>query len=260
MSAREKPAAWSIEVEEVAFTYPGASRAALSGVSLAVAAGEHVAVVGPNGAGKSTLLLHLIGIFLPQHGKVRVGELEVCSANLEEIRSRVGIVFQDPDDQLFMPTLLEDVAFGPLCRGRAPEEAEDRARRALTEVGLGSLDPGRAAHHLSGGEKRRAAVATVLSMDPGVLALDEPTANLDGRGRRSIAEVLRDREQTLLVVTHDVEFAAAVCPRIVLMDGGRVVADLPRDELLARTDLLLEHGLELASWLRAGWPGGGAGT
>lgn len=260
MSAAERPVACPVEVEDLAYMYPGASRAALSGVRLAVAAGEHVAVVGPNGAGKSTLLLHLNGILLPQQGAVRVGGLEVSPPNLEEVRTRVGIVFQDPDDQLFMPTLLEDVAFGPLCRGLPAQQAESRARRALLEVGLGELDPGRAAHHLSGGEKRRAAVATVLSMDPGVLALDEPTANLDGRGRRSIAEILRDREQTLLLVTHDVEFAVAVCPRIVLMDGGRVVADLARDELLMRTDLLLEHGLELAGWLRSGRPGDDPGT
>ncbi len=149
-----------------------------------------------------------------------------------------------------MPTLLEDAAFGPLCHGASREEAEARARRALQSVGLGDVDAGRAAHHLSGGEKRRAALATVLGLEPGVLALDEPSASLDGRGRRQIAEILRARSQTVMVVTHDVEFAAAVCPRTILLDAGRLIADRPSEDMLRDTDLLLEHGLELARWLR----------
>jgi energy-coupling factor transporter ATP-binding protein EcfA2 len=222
---------------------------ALSDLSLAVEPGEHVAIVGPNGAGKSTLLLHLNGILEPSAGEIGIGGLRVSPENAPEIRCRVGLVFQDPDDQLFMPTLLEDAAFGPLCHGASRDEAEDRARRALESVGLGEIDAGRAAHHLSGGEKRRAALATVLSLEPGVLALDEPTASLDGRGRRQIAEILRARSQTLIVVTHDVEFAAAVCPRMVLMEGGRMIADRPSAKILADTDLLHEHGLELSRWL-----------
>jgi len=255
MSSGGQARAWDIEIESLGFSYPGSHSPALSEVTLSLAPGEHVAIVGPNGAGKSTLLLHLNGILEPDVGTVSIGGLSAIKENFPEIRSRVGLVFQDPDDQLFMPTLLEDVAFGPLCQSMSSAEAESRARKALQSVGLGELDAGRAAHHLSGGEKRRAALATVLSMEPGVLALDEPTASLDGRGRRQIAEILRARSQTVVVVTHDVEFAAAVCRRIVLMDGGRIVADASSDDILRNTDLLLEHGLELADWLRGNMPG-----
>ena len=248
--------AWGVEIEKLSFSYPASHSRALSDVTLSLAPGEHVAIVGPNGAGKSTLLLHLNGILEPEAGTASIGDLSVTQDNLPEIRTRVGLVFQDPDDQLFMPTLLEDVAFGPLCQGAPRAEAESRARRALESVGLGDVDAGRAAHHLSGGEKRRAALATVLSMEPGVLAMDEPTASLDGRGRRQIAEILRARPQTVIVVTHDVEFAAAVCRRIVLMDDGRIVADAPSGEILSNTELLLEHGLELADWLRGSVPEG----
>ncbi len=254
MSDGVQARAWGVEIENLSFSYPGAPAPALSELTLSLAPSEHVAIVGPNGAGKSTLLLHLNGILEPDAGSVSVGGLPAIRENLREIRSRVGLVFQDPDDQLFMPTLLEDVAFGPLCQGESGAEAELRAREALLSVGLGDIDAGRAAHHLSGGEKRRAALATVLSMEPGVLAMDEPTASLDGRGRRQIAEILRARSQTVVVVTHDVEFAAAVCRRIVVMDGGIIVADAPADDILRNTDLLLEHGLELADWLRGDAP------
>jgi cobalt/nickel transport system ATP-binding protein len=246
--------AWGVDISALTYSYPGAAAPALSDVTVSVAPGEHVAIVGPNGAGKSTLLLHLNGILEPSAGSLRVGDLPVTPADLPEIRGRVGLVFQDPDDQLFMPTLLEDVAFGPLCQGLPRQEAEAQARRALGSVGLGHIDARRPAHHLSGGEKRRAALATVLSMDPGILAFDEPSAELDGRGRRVIAEILRARPQTVVVVTHDVEFAAAVCPRIVLLDGGRLIADRSADAILNDTGLLLEHGLELARWLREGAP------
>ncbi|NIR45060.1 MAG: ABC transporter ATP-binding protein [Gemmatimonadetes bacterium] len=249
MSAQERPAAWSIQIDDLSYTYPGRERPALSAVSLRVEPGEHVAVVGPNGAGKSTLLLHLNGILLPAGGSVRIGDLTVEPAALPEIRNRVGLVFQEPDDQLFMPTLLEDVTFGPLCQGLATDEARRRARAALESVGLGEVDANRAAHHLSGGEKRRAALATVLTTDPGVLAFDEPSAGLDGRGRRTVAALLQERSQTVIIVTHDVEFAAAVCPRMVLMDGGDLVADRPSRDLLEDGRLLRQHGLELARWL-----------
>ena len=249
MNANPAAAAWDVEIHGLTYGYPGAKRIALSDVSLSIAAGQHVAVVGPNGAGKSTLLLHLNGILVGSAGSLSIGGLDVAPENIGEIRRRVGLVFQDPDDQLFMPTLLEDVAFGPLCHGADAADAEARARRALESVGLSHVDPYRPAHHLSGGEKRRAALATVLSRDPGVLALDEPSAALDGRGRRQIAEILRARPQTLLVVTHDVEFAAAICSRMILIDEGRVVFDGRTSELLNDTKLLVSHGLELASWL-----------
>ncbi|MGD2217693.1 MAG: ABC transporter ATP-binding protein [Gemmatimonadales bacterium] len=249
MSCLDSDAAWGLEIVGLTYGYPGASVPALAGISLTIEPGEHAAVVGPNGAGKSTLLLHLNGILQPTAGSVAVGGLAVLPENLPAVRTRVGLVFQDPDDQLFMPTLLEDAAFGPLCHGASRDEAEERARRALESVGLGKIDAGRAAHHLSGGEKRRAALATVLSFEPGVLALDEPTESLDGRGRRQIAEILRARSQTVILVTHDVEFAAAVCPRMLLIDRGSLVADRPAADILNDTDLLVEHGLELARWL-----------
>jgi cobalt/nickel transport system ATP-binding protein len=252
MSCLGSDAAWGIEIAGLDYSYPGTSAPALSGITLKIEPGEHVAIVGPNGAGKSTLLLHFNGILEPTAGSVSVGGLAVLPEHLPEVRTRVGLVFQDPDDQLFMPTLLEDAAFGPLCHGASSQEAEKRARRALQSVGLGEVDASRAAHHLSGGEKRRAALATVLSLEPGVLALDEPTESLDGRGRRQIAEILRARSQTIIVVTHDVEFAAAVCRRMLLIDGGTLIADRSADEMLEDTGLLLEHGLELARWLREG--------
>jgi cobalt/nickel transport system ATP-binding protein len=250
MSCLGSEAAWSVELTGLSYAYPGASAPALTAVSLTIEPGEHVAIVGPNGAGKSTLILHLNGILEPTAGSLSIGSLRVIPENLPEVRTRVGLVFQDPDDQLFMPTLLEDAAFGPLCHGASRTEAEERARRALESVGLGEVDAGRAAHHLSGGEKRRAALATVLSLEPGVLALDEPTESLDGRGRRQIAEILRARPQTVIVVTHDVEFAAAVCGRMLLLDHSRLIADRSADEMLEDTELLLAHGLELARWLR----------
>jgi len=249
MNAGSARTAWDIDIRGLSFGYPGAQRPAISDVSILVAAGEHVAIVGPNGAGKSTLLLHLNGILEPSTGTLSIGGLGVVPDNLPEIRRRVGLVFQDPDDQLFMPTLLEDVAFGPLCHGAGNAEAEVLAREALESVGLSQVDAHRPAHHLSGGEKRRAALATVLSMDPGVLALDEPSAALDGRGRRQVASILRARHQTLLVVTHDVEFAAAICSRTILIDDGQLVFDGHTSELLDDAKLLVAHGLELTAWL-----------
>jgi cobalt/nickel transport system ATP-binding protein len=249
MNDRTAEAAWDIEIHGLSYGYPGAASAALIDVSFSVAAGEHVAIVGPNGAGKSTLMLHLNGVLSADAGWASIGGLKVSPENLSEIRRRVGLVFQDPDDQLFMPTLLEDVAFGPLCHGMMSDEAETRAREALASVGLGEVDPHRPAHHLSGGEKRRAALATVLSMDPGVLAFDEPSAALDGRGRRQIVEILRARPQTVMVVTHDVEFAAAICSRTILIDEGRLILDGRTSQLLRDTNLLRAHGLELSSWL-----------
>ncbi len=249
MNAIAAARAYDVQIQGLSYGYPGAERPALSNVSASISAGEHVAIVGPNGAGKSTLLLHLNGILEGNAGSLSIGGLDVVPETLREIRRRVGLVFQDPDDQLFMPTLLEDVAFGPLCHGATSADAEARARRALESVGLSHVDPYRPAHHLSGGEKRRAALATVLSMDPGVLALDEPSAALDGRGRRQIADILRARPQTLLVVTHDVEFAAAICSRAILIDEGQVVYDGQTAEIMRDARLLLSHGLELASWL-----------
>jgi len=194
------------------------------------------------GAGKSTLLLHLNGI-LRGEGTVRVMGQEVAEPNLARIRAQVGLVFQDPDDQLFSPTVFDDVAFGPLYAGLPEEEIQRRVAWALAQVGLEGYAE-RVSHHLSLGEKKRAAIATVLAMQPEVLALDEPTLGLDPRTRRRLIGLLRELPQTMLVATHDMRMVAEVFPRMVVLDEGRVVADGPTDELLADRQLLEAHGLE----------------
>ncbi len=233
----------SLLVEDVAFAYPDGHQA-LFGVDLRIEPGERVALLGPNGAGKTTLVLHLNGILRPGRGAISVAGLPVTKANLREIRSRVGIVFQDPDDQLFMPTVGEDVAFGPRNLGLPEEEVAARVAAALEQVGMtGYAD--RPPHHLSFGQRRRVAVATVLSMHPEVLVLDEPSSNLDPAGRRELAEVLEVLPVTLLMVTHDLPYAMQLCPRSVVLDGGAVVADGRTRDLLADQELLAAHRLEL---------------
>ena len=233
----------SLLVEDVAFAYPDGHQA-LFGVDLRIEPGERVALLGPNGAGKTTLVLHLNGILRPGRGAISVAGLPVTKANLREIRSRVGIVFQDPDDQLFMPTVGEDVAFGPRNLGLPEEEVAARVAAALEQVGMtGYAD--RPPHHLSFGQRRRVAVATVLSMHPEVLVLDEPSSNLDPAGRRELAEVLEALPVTLLMVTHDLPYAMQLCPRSVVLDDGVVVADGRTRDLLADQPLLARHRLEL---------------
>jgi cobalt/nickel transport system ATP-binding protein len=233
----------SLLVEDLAFAYPDGHQA-LFGVDLRVERGERVALLGPNGAGKTTLVLHLNGILTGGRGRVSVAGLPVQKRHLTEVRRRVGIVFQDPDDQLFMPTVGEDVAFGPRNLGLPEPEVAARVDEALRQVGMaGSAD--RPPHHLSFGQRRRVAVATVLSMHPEVLVLDEPSSNLDPAGRRELAEVLAGLPVTMLMVTHDLPYALQLCPRSVVLDGGVVVADGPTREVLADADLLAAHRLEL---------------
>jgi cobalt/nickel transport system ATP-binding protein len=237
------PEAPSLLVEDLAFAYPDGHQA-LYGVDLRIERGERVALLGPNGAGKTTLVLHLNGILTGGRGSVQVAGLPVDRRNLQEIRRRVGIVFQDPDDQLFMPTVGEDVAFGPRNLGLPEGEVRARVTAALAQVGMsGAAD--RPPHHLSFGQRRRVAVATVLSMHPEVLVLDEPSSNLDPAGRRELAEVLESLPVTVLMVTHDLPYALQLCSRSVVLDGGVVVADGPTRELLADPDLLARHRLEL---------------
>jgi cobalt/nickel transport system ATP-binding protein len=236
------PAALSVGIEHLHFRYPDGTEA-LRGVDLAIAPGEKVALVGPNGAGKSTLLLHLNGIHEPVHGTVRIGELVVARDTVRRVRAHVGLVFQDPDDQLFNPTVFEDVAFGPLHMGVDGAEIHDRVDRALAAVGMSGFET-RMPHRMSLGQRKRVAIATVLSMDPGVLAFDEPSAGLDPRGRRELIEVIRALPLTMLVSTHDMRLVAEVFERTVVMDGGRIVADGRTDRILGDDALLQAHGLE----------------
>ena len=237
------PVAPSLLVDDLAFAYPDGHQA-LFGVDLRLEDGERVAVLGPNGAGKTTLVLHLNGILRAGRGRVTVAGLPVEDRNLQEVRRRVGIVFQDPDDQLFMPTVGEDVAFGPRNLGLPEDEVARRVAEALDAVDMADAAD-RPPHHLSFGQRRRVAVATVLSMRPEILVLDEPSSNLDPAGRRELAEVLEALPITLLMVTHDLPYALQLCPRSVVLDGGVVVADGPTRQLLDDPDLLAAHRLEL---------------
>ncbi|HWQ13228.1 MAG TPA: ABC transporter ATP-binding protein [Roseiflexaceae bacterium] len=232
----------SLEVEDLHFAYPD-GHVALRGVSLRIARGEKVALVGPNGAGKSTLMLQLNGILAGQ-GRVAVGGLPLTKRNLPAIRARVGLVFQNPDDQLFSPTVFEDVAFGPLHMGLPEDEVRARVARALEQVGMAGYAE-RLSHHLSVGEKKRITVATVLAMDPEILVLDEPSAGLDPRARRALMRLLRDLPLTMLVSTHDLLLVRELFERTLIMDQGRLVADGPTDDLLGDAALLEAHGLEL---------------
>jgi cobalt/nickel transport system ATP-binding protein len=231
-----------IQIRELTFAYPD-GRQALTDVSLEVAPGEKVALVGPNGAGKSTLFLHLNGI-LRGNGNVRVAGLKVDDKTVRAVRARVGLVFQDPDDQLFSPTVFEDVAFGPLHMDRPPDEVRARVARALAAVGMTGHEE-QAPHHMSLGERKRIAISTVLAMDPEILVLDEPSAGLDPRARRNLIRLLQGLPQTMLVASHDMRLVWDLCPRTLILDEGRVVADGPTVELLRDAALMDDHGLEV---------------
>ncbi|MEU3458631.1 ABC transporter ATP-binding protein [Streptomyces sp. NPDC006733] len=233
----------SLDVRGLAYAYPDGHQA-LFGVDLSVARGERVALLGPNGAGKTTLVLHLNGILTGGAGTVTVGGLPVGKKHLAEIRRRVGIVFQDPDDQLFMPTVREDVAFGPATSGLRGAELEARVMSALDQVGMAAF-AARPPHHLSFGQRRRVAVATVLAMRPEILVLDEPSSNLDPASRRELADILRTLDVTVLMVTHDLPYALELCPRAVVLSEGVITADGRTQELLCDEDLMRAHRLEL---------------
>jgi cobalt/nickel transport system ATP-binding protein len=232
-----------LDVRGLAYAYSDGHQA-LYGVDLHVHRGERVALLGPNGAGKTTLVLHLNGILAPGRGTVDVCGLPVSRPNLQEIRRRVGVVFQDPDDQLFMPTVRDDVAFGPANLGIRGAELEARVADALDRVGMGAFAD-RPPHHLSFGQRRRVAVATVLAMRPEILVLDEPSSNLDPTSRRELADILRGLDVTVLMVTHDLPYALELCPRSVVLSDGVIVADGPTDEVLTDEAMMRAHRLEL---------------
>ncbi|MEB3371492.1 energy-coupling factor ABC transporter ATP-binding protein [Saccharopolyspora mangrovi] len=233
----------ALEITGLAHAYPDGHRA-LRSVDLRVEPGERVAVLGPNGAGKTTLTLHLNGVLRPTAGSIDVAGLPVQPRHLKEIRRRVGLVFQDPDDQLFMPTAREDVAFGPANFGVRGAELERCVLEALEAVGM-TEHAHRSPLHLSGGQRKRVALAAVLACHPELLVLDEPSANLEPVARRELAEVLLAVGGTMLMVTHDLPYALQLCPRSVIIDHGEVVADGPTAGLLADEELLASHRLEL---------------
>ena len=232
-----------LDLRGVAYAYPGGHQA-LYGVDLHVHPGETVALLGPNGAGKTTLVLHLNGILTPGHGSVHVSGLPVTEENLLEVRRRVGIVFQDPDDQLFMPTVRDDVAFGPANLGLRGVELDARVEEALVAVDVADLAE-RAPHHLSFGQRRRVAIATVLAMRPEILVLDEPSSNLDPASRRELADILRSLGVTILMVTHDLPYAVELCERSVVLSEGTIVADGATRDVLADGALMSRHRLEM---------------
>jgi cobalt/nickel transport system ATP-binding protein len=232
-----------LDVRGLAYAYPDGHQA-LFGVDLHVHQGERVALLGPNGAGKTTLVLHLNGILTAGAGSVTVSGLPVSRENLMEIRRRVGVVFQDPDDQLFMPSVREDVAFGPANLGIRGHALESRVVDALDRVGMVDFID-RPPHHLSFGQRRRVAVATVLAMAPEVLVLDEPSSNLDPASRRELADILRSLDVTVLMVTHDLPYAYELCPRSVVLSDGAVVADGSTRDVLTDDELMRAHRLEL---------------
>ncbi len=231
-----------IEVEDLHFSYPDGTTA-LDGVSFRIGHGESVALVGPNGAGKSTLLLHLVGLNEPQRGRVSIGDVPVTKTTLPDVRKSVGMVFQDADDQLFMPTVQEDVGFGPLNLGLPPETIDQRVRESLERVGALHLKD-RPPYRLSGGEKRAVSIATVLAMCPSVLVMDEPSSSLDPRARRRLIGLLKGFEHTKIIATHDLDMALELTWRTIVLSEGRVAADGPTGDIFADTDLLERCGLE----------------
>ena len=233
----------AIRIKDLRYGYSGGVEA-LKGITLDIARGECVALTGPNGSGKTTFVLHLNGIFLSENGNgtVTVMGRRVEKGCVEAVRKHVGIVFQDPDDQLFMPTVYDDVAFGPLNMGLEQNEVKQRVTRALACVGMEGFED-RVPHHMSIGQKKRVAIATVLSMSPEILVLDEPSASLDPRGKWELIDTLGSLKMTKVIVSHDMDLVKALCDRVVIFDGGQIAADGPAAEILADEPLLRAHCL-----------------
>jgi cobalt/nickel transport system ATP-binding protein len=233
----------ALEISDLTFSYPD-GRQVLNSVNLQINKGERVALLGPNGAGKTTLVMHLNGILISDQGIVKVAGIKVDKENLFEVRKRVGLVFQDPDDQLFMTTVRDDVAFGPSNIGIQGEELNKVVDYALDQVKMKEFAD-RPPHHLSFGQRRRVAVATVLAMKPDILVLDEPSSNLDPASRRELAEILLNLDVTIFMVTHDLPYALEICPRAAILNNGKIVADGNTRDLLGDEELMESNRLEL---------------
>jgi len=231
----------AISITNLSYIYPDGTPG-LCGVSLDIIEGECVGVIGPNGAGKTTLLLHLNGVFMSKNGNVKVLGKAMKKESIKGIRRSVGLVFQDPDDQLFMPTVFDDVAFGPINMGYSEAEVRESAARALDGVGMTGYEQ-RSPHHLSIGEKKRIAIATVLAMNPEILVIDEPTANLDPGSKWSLIGLLQRLPMTKVVASHDMELVQALCQRTIILDQGKVIVDGATEHILADIPLLVAHGL-----------------
>lgn len=232
-----------VEFDNVRFRYPDGTEA-LKGVSFRITHGESVGIIGANGAGKSTLLMQMNGVILPSSGTVMIGDLQLTKRTRPEIRKKVGVVFQNADDQLFMPTVHDDVAFGPLNLGMSAEKVQERVLTALRTVGCPDLG-GKPPHHLSGGQKRAVSIATVIAMDPDILVMDEPSSNLDPKSRRYLMNLLKGFEHTKIIAAHDLDFILDVCGRCLVIHDGRIVADGPAGSILTNRSLLEENNLEL---------------
>jgi len=231
-----------IEIRDLCFSYPDGTKA-LSGISFDVQPGESVGLIGANGAGKSTLLLHLNGFYTASRGDIRIGDIRLRPDTVATARRAVGLVFQNPDDQLFMPTVGEDVAFGPLYADWPPEKIDAAVSTVLERVGMGHVVD-RPPYRLSAGEKRAVAIATVLAMEPDVLVMDEPSSNLDPRSRRRLIHLLQSFNHTRIIATHDLELVVEVCSRVLVLDGGSIIVDGPTREVLSDEALMIAHGLE----------------
>ncbi|AEY67024.1 ABC transporter ATP-binding protein [Clostridium sp. BNL1100] len=232
-----------IELEEVSFNYPDGHQA-LDNVTILIGHGESVGVVGANGAGKSTLLSILSGILFPQKGSVRVGDIPVTKKTLSDVRRSIGLVFQEPDDQLFMTSVYDDVAFGPRNYRLDEKEVERRVNRALEEVGIPHLKD-RPPYKLSGGEKKLAAIAAVISMEPDILIMDEPTASLDPKARRKVMNILKGFSHTKIITSHDLDMIMDMCDRTIVLKNGKIAADGPTVDILGDSSLMDRCGLEI---------------
>jgi cobalt/nickel transport system ATP-binding protein len=234
---------YAVRITRLSYSYPDGCKA-LEGIDLDIPVGERVGIIGPSGAGKSTLLLHLNGV-LTGTGLIRIMGLPLEQKNLRQIRKHVGLVFQDPNDQLFCPTVYEDVSFGPMNLGITEQEIPSRVEKSLLDAGLDQSIRNRTSHHLSLGERKRVALASVLAMDPAILALDEPMSNLDPRNRRHLIELIAGLPATLILATHEMELVVALCQRTVVMDRGKIWADGNTRDVLSNAELMNDHGLEV---------------